>query len=134
MDKLNQERYLAVHDKLTGLYNREGFFEKVRSVIINDPDEKYLMVCFDLDNFKIVNDLFGRETGDELLVRISEGLKYHSKKLSVTGRLGGDRFAAVIRKADFVPENFINYSNQISYITENLFYPIIFRASSTPSR
>lgn len=126
MDKLNQERYLAVHDKLTGLYNREGFFEKVRSVIINDPDEKYLMVCFDLDNFKIVNDLFGRETGDELLVRISEGLKYHSEKLSVTGRLGGDRFAAVIRKADFVPENFINYSNQISYITENLFYPIIF--------
>lgn len=126
MDKLNQERYFAVHDKLTGLYNRDGFFEKVRSILVNDPDDQYVMVCCDVDNFKIINDLFGRETGDELLIRVSDGLKVHFDKLYVAGRLGGDRFAGIMKKENFDPQYFINYSSQISYITENLFYPVVF--------
>lgn len=126
MERLNKERYQSIHDKLTDLYNREGFYEKAHTVLINDPDETYVMVCSDIDNFKIINDLFGRDAGDELLIRVAQALNHHSLDYQIKGRLSSDRFALLMKKKDFIEENFIDYPSRIAYIAENLSYPIYF--------
>lgn len=126
MEKLNQERYLAVHDKLTDLYNREGFYEKVRSCIANSPDHEYLIICADIDNFKIINDLFGRDAGDDFLIRVGNALKQYKRDSDICARLSGDRFAMFMKKEDYVEQVFIEYPERVSYLTEDLHYPINF--------
>lgn len=124
MEKINRERYLAIHDKLTEIYNREGFYEKVRGVMANEPDKKYLMVCSDIDNFKLINDLFGREAGDEFLVRIASAIKQYTKESEIYARLESDKFALLMEKVNFSEEKFIKYPELISYITKDLHYPV----------
>ena len=126
IEKLNREKYLAVHDKLTGLYNREGFYEKVRSILANEPDEQYLMICADIDNFKIVNDLFGRETADDFLVRTAEAIKHYTKENEVYSRLESDRFALFMKKTDYQESIFLRYSDEVAHITSDLNYPVTF--------
>lgn len=126
VEKLNNELYLAYHDSLTNLLNKEGFYEQVRTVIANEPDEEYYMICSDVDNFKLINDNFGRESGDEFLVRISRELSKHVKPNDVYCRLGSDRFALFMKKRDFNKEIFIQYSKQIAYIKEDVKFPVTF--------
>ncbi len=125
MEKLKHERYLAIHDKLTGLYNREGFFEKVRSVFVAEPEETYLMVCIDIDNFKLINDLFGRETGDDFLIRTAEAIKSYTKE-EVSARLESDRYAIFMKKSAYKEEKFVKYPEKVAHLSTDLHYPITF--------
>ena len=61
---VNQFRY----DRLTGLYTREFFYQKVRERLRANPEKKYTIVCSNFENFKWYNDTFGREAGNRLLV------------------------------------------------------------------
>lgn len=126
MDKLHQERYLSIHDKLTGLLNQDGFYEKARSVLANYPDETYLLIATDVDNFKLINDLFGRETGDDLLARVANSIKQNGKEDEIFGRLGSDRFVLLMKKADYDEQRFIQYPDSVAYIQQNLMYPVNF--------
>ena len=65
-------RYRAERDALTGLYNRETFFEKVAEMIDAHEPGHYVMACFDVDSFKVINDQYGTETGDRMLKLIAE--------------------------------------------------------------
>ncbi|MDO4560248.1 MAG: EAL domain-containing protein [bacterium] len=62
----------AIKDDLTGLYNRKGFFDKAAELIAARDPGYYVMSCFDVDNFKVVNDQYGSEKGDRLLKFIAE--------------------------------------------------------------
>ncbi len=126
MEKLRQEKYLAIHDKLTGLYNREGFYEKVRSLLTASPDEKYLIICADIDNFKLINDLFGRKTGDDFLIQTAEAIKFYTNQNEVYARLESDRFAIFMKKSDYSEENLVKYPEKIAYIASDLHYPVNF--------
>ena len=46
-------------DELTGLYNRNTYYDRVRCRFENEPDREYVIVCFDVEKFKFVNDRFG---------------------------------------------------------------------------
>ena len=126
VQKLEQERYLAVHDKLTNLFNRDGFYEKVQEILKAAPNEKYLMVCSDIDNFKLINDLFGRLTGDSFLVKIAEAFKNYSQTEQIFARLESDRFALFTKKSDFDENSFLKNTEEISSISSDLNYPVSF--------
>ena len=70
-----REQYLATHDSLTGLYNRNYFFQEAERILKNDPDTPRYMVCTNIRNFKLVNDLFGEKLGDKVLKEQAKALK-----------------------------------------------------------
>ena len=94
--KKEQERirFLANHDPLTGLLNRPALFEHMEHCQ-NVAARSQLLIALlfiDLDNFKRINDNFGHDVGDELLVHIANQLKLHTRKSDFVARIGGDEF------------------------------------------
>ena len=84
----------AERDQLTGLLNRAGFDQLVRSLASGPPSE--LGVLFvDLDDFKPVNDTFGHAAGDQLLAAVGRRLEGCLRERDVVARLGGDEFAVL---------------------------------------
>jgi diguanylate cyclase len=96
-----RQRYLAVHDALTGLANRDAFNEALqratRRATVASPG--FALIFIDLDNFKRVNDTFGHTGGDALLQTVAQRLRMHVRSSDVVGRLGGDEFAVLLRTA-----------------------------------
>ena len=88
--------HTAAHDSLTGLPNRAAVRAHLREVLEVDTEGRRLAVGFvDLDRFKPVNDLFGHEAGDELLVAVAGRLKNALRTGDLVGRFGGDEFVIV---------------------------------------
>lgn len=108
VDHFNEEHYKMTHDELTGLYNREYFFETSGRKLQASPDKEYYMLCTNVKGFKLYNDLFGPEQGDEILVTEAELLKKILPADCISGRISGDEFAILIEKNQFNPELFIN--------------------------
>ncbi len=90
--------YLAYHDTLTGLHNRKAFLEKLDEAIREAKRyENYRSVLFiDLDHFKTVNDTYGHEIGDRLLVQVASRLRRILRDTDYVSRLGGDEFTIII--------------------------------------
>jgi diguanylate cyclase (GGDEF)-like protein len=82
--------HLATHDALTGVRNRRGLAEA-----ISGRRNVALLVC-DLDHFKRVNDRFGHELGDQVLIRFGELLRGLARDTDVPMRLGGEEFCVVL--------------------------------------
>ena len=85
LEKLN---FKASHDELTGAYNRAGYDIVLSSI---DLSSTY-MILFDVDNFKTINDTFGHETGDRILIKLVQVLKGVFRDDDYICRLGGDEF------------------------------------------
>lgn len=105
--KYEEQRYRATHDLLTGLYNRVRFSDRVTELLLEQQGTEYLMVCTDIKDFKLVNDLFGFETGDEVLRTQAEILKSYDFQLCAYSRLTSDKFALCIPKEMFKEEDFL---------------------------
>lgn len=73
--RLKHERYLATHDRLTGLYNKLTFYEKAEQYIKKHPEEELLMVCSDIKDFKMINDFFGMDIGDTILINFANSIR-----------------------------------------------------------
>jgi len=88
-----QLRHQATHDPLTGLPNRAAIFGRLAAALEAGRDSSTGLCYLDLDGFKAVNDRYGHEAGDELLVtvarRIGETARGHG---ALAGRIGGDEF------------------------------------------
>lgn len=94
--------HLAMHDSLTGLYNRY-YFESSLDQLAADAkrhDRKHALVYIDLDYFKVINDTFGHHRGDEVLREISQLLNKRIRSSDLLCRLGGDEFAVLIYDVD----------------------------------
>ena len=93
-----QIAFLAHHDPLTGLANRESFnirFEHAIAVAA-ERGSKLAVFCLDLDRFKEVNDLFGHAAGDAVLVSVARTVTGLLDEAGVMARLGGDEFAILM--------------------------------------
>jgi diguanylate cyclase (GGDEF)-like protein len=102
--KATEERaqFLAEHDQLTGLPNRNhvsvAFRNQVEQLL---AQQKHGAVIFiDLDHFKDINDSLGHEAGDKLLVNVAERLKTLAQNENTIARLGGDEFLMLIGPID----------------------------------
>ena len=87
-------RYRADHDQLTGLLNRGGFLRKAAAHLNRRSDPSCLMLL-DLDGFKAINDAFGHQVGDEILVEVADRLRGALPGEVLISRWGGDEFAIV---------------------------------------
>jgi diguanylate cyclase (GGDEF)-like protein/PAS domain S-box-containing protein len=106
--------YMAHHDGLTNLANRELYQERLREALEqSQPGHKRVAVlCVDLDLFKNVNDSFGHPMGDRLLKMVAERLKSEVRGNNLVARLGGDEFA-VILDSDVSPNEVSDYAARL---------------------
>jgi diguanylate cyclase (GGDEF)-like protein/PAS domain S-box-containing protein len=89
----------AVHDNLTGLPNRELFFDRLDAALLQsqtDPKIRPTVICIDIDRFKHINETIGFSAGDSILLTIARRLGRILKPQDTLARLSGDQFAAVI--------------------------------------
>ena len=93
---VNQFQY----DSLTGLQNKEFFYRKVEKILRRDLDKTHYIICSDVENFKLYNDLFGMAAGDELLKQIAVQLNEMVGGKGICGRQGADRFMCLSENAD----------------------------------
>ena len=84
---------LAVTDTLTGIYNRLGFDEQVEQYMRQNPQKHCVMAMLDIDDFKLVNDMYGHAAGDGVLKKLAESMKQYFSKDVILGRNGGDEFS-----------------------------------------
>jgi diguanylate cyclase (GGDEF)-like protein len=85
-------------DNLTGLLNRRGFAERAGAELARSRREaSWLGVAsFDLDHFKAINDEYGHEIGDQVLVKVSEFFRAEMRESDVLARMGGEEFTALL--------------------------------------
>jgi diguanylate cyclase (GGDEF)-like protein len=93
----NRLRYLALHDALCGLPNRNAFSERLETVIagVRAGGKSAAVFYIDLDHFKDVNDTLGHPMGDELIRAVTMRLSRMMQGEDMVARLGGDEFAVV---------------------------------------
>lgn len=87
-------KYRAEFDVITGVYNKEKFFQATKEMLEEYPKEKYVMYSLDIEKFKIINAFFGEEEGNKLLGFLAEYLRqYAAEQEHITyGRIEGDIF------------------------------------------
>jgi diguanylate cyclase (GGDEF)-like protein len=92
--------YLASHDGLTKLPNREMFNELLRHAIESSRrnQRQFAVLFIDLDRFKIINDSLGHDAGDLLLVETARRLRQVLRSSDVVARLGGDEFVVILEE------------------------------------
>ncbi len=97
--KRNEENimYLSYHDYLTGIYNRRFFEEELKRLDV-ERNLPITIVMGDVNGLKIINDSFGHDFGDELLIKTVDAIKKGCRDDEIIARLGGDEFVILLLK------------------------------------
>ncbi len=98
--KNNEEeiRYRAEYDKLTDIYNQETFYSRTSDMINEYPQTQFVIIYWNIERFKIINDLLGTNTGDKMLYDMGQHLKAIAGNEGTYGRIAADHFAVCINK------------------------------------
>ncbi len=114
--------YQALHDKLTGLYNRLGFENFKHS---NDLSHVAILYV-DVNKFKGINDTYGHDVGDRILQKVAAQLKEHFRDVDIISRIGGDEFVIIMTRVysdlhtDIVIEKIENINNELKNTDDGL--------------
>ncbi|MBR2186921.1 MAG: diguanylate cyclase [Lachnospiraceae bacterium] len=100
---LENLNYKASHDELTGAYNRAGYELLVSGL---DLESTYMMLL-DVDNFKYINDTYGHETGDNILIKLVQVLNSIFRDDDCICRIGGDEFVVFMVHSSGMPQRLI---------------------------
>ncbi|MCR4823501.1 MAG: EAL domain-containing protein [Treponema sp.] len=124
-NQIYEEQMLRTRDKLTGLYNREYFFEKVEHRLKYDRFTPYYLIVSDIVNFKLINDLYGKPFGDTILMRYADSLRKFVAPDDIYARLYNDHFILLVPKRHFDEEKYTKaFKNNMSYLN-NFSYRIV---------
>ena len=105
-----QLKFLLVHDPLTGIFNRRGFYDSIERFItenshgITGADNKgksLIVYSIDIDGLKQINDTYGHNEGDWTIKSIADAIALACGPLDVCGRIGGDEFVVIGRGEEF---------------------------------
>lgn len=123
--------YLAFHDPLTDLPNRVLFAERVQQAILRASrhQREVVVVFFDLDNFKDINDTRGHAAGDILLTQVARRIRGLLRSEDTLARLGGDEFAILIE----LDESETQVARAIDRVRHSLALPFDIEAGSPVS-
>lgn len=122
---LTKVEYLAVTDPLTGLYNRR-FFDNVLKKELTESkryDQRVTCLMMDIDHFKRINDTYGHETGDSVLVETATLLKALLREVDTIARWGGEEFIIMMPHTD-IQNAMVPASRILKTIAEKIFTKI----------
>ena len=99
-DQIEHNKYLALHDELTGLPNRRLFQDRLSSALerARRAGAEAALLVVDLDNFKQVNDSLGHHVGDMLLQRVGAVFMSRVRRSDTVARTGGDEFCLILEE------------------------------------
>ena len=86
--------FLASHDSLTGIYNRRKFFELSQKEFTTQNNLFAIMI--DIDDFKAINDTYGHNIGDKVIINVTKTISNLLKDNYIFGRLGGEEFGIIL--------------------------------------
>ena len=109
-------------DAVTGFMNRHGFEDQLLESFqaLESGDDAHQLIYFDVDSLQLVNDTFGRDAGDEVIMRVASLLESHVPKSGVLSRLTGDDFCMLLTHAD--TETALEYAQRIREQGDTLRY------------
>lgn len=116
----------ADFDTLTGIYNRNGGEKLIAKLM--EKGHHFALALIDLNGFKAVNDIYGHDAGDEVLVFVSQQLKETIRKNDVAIRWGGDEFVLLLQADDEA-----SVTKAITKVNEAVKQPFFFGEESTPT-
>jgi diguanylate cyclase (GGDEF)-like protein len=104
---------LAITDPLTGLYNRRHLSDRIHDefACMRRYPRSMSLALVDLDGFKQVNDRYGHEAGDRVLVTVAQRLRKGLRQVDIVARFGGDEFVVLLPETD---------STQASMVSERI--------------
>jgi diguanylate cyclase len=120
-EELSYARQEAMLDPLTGVMNRRGFDQRLRSMISEVGRQQVVNFCLmlmDIDKFKEINDNHGHLLGDKVLCAVAELLTRHTKGKDACARFGGDEFAILL--PDIGSNNARNLADYLRTIVEKI--------------
>ncbi len=94
-NKEEEIKKIAYFDNLTKLFNKFGFSEELKKLLIDNPKMVIGLALVDIDNFKVINDSYGHEFGDLVLVEIAKRSQKSISDNVIIGRTGGDTFEVI---------------------------------------
>lgn len=116
VEKEKEIQYLSLNDQLTGVYNRRYYEEQL---IALDKEENYplSLIMGDVNGLKLVNDSFGHQVGDELLIKVADILRKSCRNTDIITRIGGDEFVIMLPNTDIhqsrtIVDRIRHYSSQ----------------------
>ncbi len=119
---LQAEHFKATHDELTGLLNKEGFYEAASERMRKYPEDDYIVICTNVRDFKMVNDLFGFDKGNEIIQKMGAMLSMALHKEELLGRTVADQFAILSRKSIYDEFYFLDQLRGITNIITSSYY------------
>jgi diguanylate cyclase (GGDEF)-like protein/PAS domain S-box-containing protein len=94
----------AEQDSMTCLFNHEATLNHIANYLEGDGHDKFnVLMMIDVDNFKGVNDNYGHQVGDEVLIRIASIIKHAFRSDDIVGRVGGDEFMVLMKDCGSIP-------------------------------
>ncbi|MEG1993210.1 MAG: EAL domain-containing protein, partial [Acetivibrio sp.] len=96
--------FRAERDMLTGLYNREKFYRETEKRLHQNKTTVYLIIQWNIDRFKVVNDLFGSKVGDQVLIQMANLFRASIGGCGTYGRMEADHFVSCVPKSYFEKE------------------------------
>lgn len=123
---LNEQNTLlthqAHHDVLTGLPNRQYFQDFINKKFHQNLNQQLVLLFIDNNKFKYINDTFGHQTGDAILIETAQRLKNNLDQDAFIARLGGDEFAVVLQRISSTQE----LENICQKLIDSCYEPLVF--------
>lgn len=129
IDQIKGLKKAAVTDPMTGLLNKASSHDEIGAMCRHTPGA-FMMI--DLDSFKLVNDIYGHDMGDKILIRFAEIIQSVVRSSDLTGRMGGDEFiaycqnindeAVIARKAEYINEQIMISAKE--YMGDDMTIPL----------
>lgn len=108
---MNQAQY----DALTGLYSKEFFYQRAKDIFLQYPEKNYDIICSDIENFKLFNDIFGIPAGNRLLCGVADLYKESIGSRGICGRFNADQFVCMIEHlTDYTDEMFVEAGMKVN--------------------
>ncbi|MCB2299987.1 sensor domain-containing diguanylate cyclase [Clostridium tagluense] len=88
----------SIRDPLLGIYNRKYFFDTIENKLFTDISNEFAIVMMDIDDFKKVNDLYGHQAGDDILLSITNTISENLHEEDIVARYGGEEIVIYIHE------------------------------------
>lgn len=106
-------------DSLTGIYSKEFFYEKAKEILSKNTDKQYDIICSDIENFKLINDIFGIPVADDILRNIADMYRKCVENKGVCCRVNADRFACLVEhNVEYTNELFAGLLEEVNSLSE----------------